>query len=81
MIVCTSDVLGMGPDFHVGNCVGSDHLPIHCNMRFDEHHPNKGNKIQGYYCAARKEPIGLSGKHSSMILVRDTISDVVELDF
>ena len=42
---------------------------------------NKGIKIQGYYCAARREPTGLSGKHGSMILVRDTISDVVELDF
>ena len=42
---------------------------------------NKGIKIKGYYCAARREPTGLSGKHDSMILVRDTISDVVELDF
>ena len=42
---------------------------------------NKGIKIQGYYCAARREPTGLSGKHGSMILVRDTILDVVELDF
>ena len=42
---------------------------------------NKGIKISGYYCAARREPTGLSGKHGSMILVRDTILDVVELDF
>ena len=42
---------------------------------------NKGIKIKGYYCAARREPTGLSGKHGSMILVRDTILDVVELDF
>ena len=45
LIVCTPDALGMGPDFFVGNCVGSDHLPIHCNLRFDEHHP----KIPIYY--------------------------------
>ena len=42
---------------------------------------NKGIQIQGYYCAARKEPTGMSGKHGSMILVRETIQDVVELDF
>ena len=41
----------------------------------------KGIKIQGYYCAARKEPTGMSGKHGSMILVRETIQDVVELEF
>ena len=32
---------------------------------------NKGIKVQGYYCAARREPTGLSGKHGSMILVRE----------
>ena len=30
---------------------------------------DKNIKINGYYCASRKEPIGLSGKHGSMILV------------
>ena len=42
---------------------------------------DKNIKINGYYCAARKEPIGMSGKHGSMILVRETIKDVVELEF
>ena len=42
---------------------------------------DKNIKINGYYCAARREPIGMSGKHGSMILVREAISDVVELDF
>ena len=42
---------------------------------------DKNVKINGYYCAARKEPIGESGKHGSMILVKETIQDVVELDF
>ena len=28
----------------------------------------KNVKIKGYYCAARKEPVGMSGKHGSMIL-------------
>ena len=42
---------------------------------------DKGISIKGYYCAARREPIGLSGKHGSMILVRETVQDVVELDF
>ena len=37
--------------------------------------------INGYYCAARKEPVGKSGTHGSMILVRDSVQDVVELDF
>ena len=41
---------------------------------------DKTINIKGYYCAARKEPIGMSGKHGSMILVRDTVQDVVELD-
>ena len=41
---------------------------------------DKTININGYYCAARKEPIGVSGKHGSMILVRDTVQDVVELD-
>ena len=42
---------------------------------------DKNIDINGYYCAARREPIGMSGKHGSMILVRETIQDVVELDF
>ena len=41
----------------------------------------KNIKINGYYCASRREPNGLSGKHGSMILVRETLQDVVELDF
>ena len=35
---------------------------------------------QGYYCATRREPTDKGGKHGSMIMVRDTIGDVVELD-
>ena len=42
---------------------------------------DKNIKINGYYCAARREPIGTSGKHGSMILVRETVQEVVELDF
>ena len=42
---------------------------------------DKNIKIDGYYCAARREPIGTSGKHGSMILVRETVLEVVELDF
>ena len=42
---------------------------------------DKSIKINGYYCAARKEPVGRSGTHGSMILVRDSVLDVVELDF
>ena len=42
---------------------------------------DKTVKIKGYYCAARREPVGMSGKHGSMILVKETIQDVVELDF
>ena len=42
---------------------------------------DKNIKINGYYCAARREPIGMSGKHGSMILVKETICEVVELDF
>ena len=38
-------------------------------------------KIDGYYCASRREPTDLGGKHGSMILVRDDIDDVTELDF
>ena len=41
----------------------------------------KNISIKGYYCAARREPTGMSGKHGSMILVKETIADVVELDF
>ena len=42
---------------------------------------DKNDNINGYYCAARKEPTGMSGKHGSMILVKNTLQDVVELDF
>ena len=42
---------------------------------------DKGIKIKGYYCAARRESTGMSGKHGSMILVQETIDDVVELEF
>ena len=38
---------------------------------------DKGISIKGYYCAARRKPIGMSGKHGSMILVRETIGNVV----
>ena len=41
---------------------------------------DKNIKINGYYCAARREPVGMSGKHGSMILVKETIKDVVELE-
>ena len=40
---------------------------------------DKNVKIKGYYCAARREPAGMSGKHGSMILVKETVKDVVEL--
>ena len=42
---------------------------------------DKNVKIKGYYCAARREPVGMSGKHGSMILVKETIQDVIEPDF
>ena len=42
---------------------------------------DKSINIKGYYCAARREPIGMSGKHGSMIVVRESIRNVVELDF
>ena len=38
-------------------------------------------ELPGYYCASRREPTDLGGKHGSMILVRDDIDEVVELDF
>ncbi len=38
-------------------------------------------KIKGYYCAARREPTGTSGEHGSIILVKDTIQDVIELEY
>ena len=37
--------------------------------------------LAGYYCASRREPTDLGGKHGSMILVRDDIDGVTELDF
>ena len=42
---------------------------------------NRDIRINGYYCAARRDPTGMVGKHGSMILVKDTIGDVIELDF
>ena len=42
---------------------------------------DKNIKIKGYYCAVRKEPTWMSGKHGSMILVKDSVRDVVELGF
>jgi exonuclease III len=41
------------------------------NIRFE---------LQGYYCASQREPTEKGGKHSSMILVRKDIEDVVEID-
>ena len=41
----------------------------------------KNISIKGYYCAARREPTGMRGKHGSMILVKDTIQDVIELEY
>ena len=38
-------------------------------------------EIDGYYCASRREPTVKGGKHGSMILVKDSVVDVVELDF
>ena len=42
---------------------------------------NRNINIKGYYCAARREPTGVSGKHGSMILVKEAIQDIVQLDF
>ena len=33
-----SDVLKLKPQFSVGNCIGSDHLPLHCTLSWGEHH-------------------------------------------
>ena len=58
-----------------------NHLPEIVTINEAMLRSGKTVKIKGYYCAARREPIGMSGKHGSMILVRDTIGDVIELDF
>ena len=36
LILCTPDLVNMGPVFHVGDCVGSDHLPMHCTVTFGQ---------------------------------------------
>ena len=32
-----SDVLKLKPQFSVGNCIGSDHLPLHCTLSWGGH--------------------------------------------
>ena len=61
--------------------LGEHHFPEIVTLNETMLRGDKGVHIEGYYCAARREPIGLSGKHGSMILVRETVQDVVELDF
>merc|ERR1712096_137285 len=39
LMLCTPNTLSMAPDFFVGDCLGSDHLPMHCTLTFDEHRP------------------------------------------
>ena len=61
--------------------LAENHLPEIVTINETMLSTGRSIKIQGYYSAARREPIGMSGKHSSMILVKETVQDVVELDF
>ena len=38
LVLCHPDVLRMNPHFSVGDCIGSDHLPLHCTLAYGEHH-------------------------------------------
>ena len=57
-----------------------NHLPEIVTLNETMLRGDKNITINGYYCAARREPNGMSGKHGSMILVKEAIKDVVELD-
>ena len=39
LIVCNQKAMSMKPEFYAGDCIGSDHLPLHCNLRFNEPQP------------------------------------------
>ena len=45
LIICTPDLVNMGPEFHVGDCVGSDHLPIHFAVKFGQQSTSQNNPI------------------------------------
>ena len=53
--------------------LADNHLPEIVTINETMLSMGKNIKIQGYYCAARREPVGMSGKHGSMILVKETI--------
>ena len=38
--MCTPDLLNMQLGFSVSECVGSDHLPLHCHLTFGQQQPN-----------------------------------------
>ena len=61
--------------------LGEHHYPEIVTLNETMLRGEKNIKIKGYYCAARREPTGMSGKHGSMILVKDTIQDVIELEY
>ncbi len=61
--------------------LGEHHYPEIVTLNETMLSGGKNISIKGYYCAARREPTGMRGKHGSMILVKDTIQDVIELEF
>ena len=38
IMVCQADVLKLKPQFSIGNCLGSDYLPLLCTLSWGEHH-------------------------------------------
>ena len=60
LVVCSPIVLGWNPEFMVGDCIGSDHLPLHCSIQYDSPHsenPIFYRKVSQIDCTRFKEII------------------------
>ena len=67
LAMCNREAVSMRPQFYVGDCVGSDHLPLHCDLTFDEPQPKNPIlfcNVSQMDCTCFKELI--NGKVSSL---------------
>ena len=78
LVVCTPRTLNMKPEFYVGDCIGSDHLPMHCTFTFDGRQLNDPifrRKVSQIDCARFKELI-----HSRVSTLPDRLETAGELE-
>ena len=92
LVVCSPIVLGWNPEFMVGDCIGSDHLPLHCSIQYDSPHsenPIFYRKVSQIDCTRFKEIIESRVNHlpenyesaRDLDLIADTLPVIVREAF